>query len=455
MHGGQLELFPPLDGGKAQAQILNEAVIENSGTKLGANLAKVAKQVESEAATKSSAQLSLELDNLVRTRGPEAYETKMVHWALAERKGHYVPESAPVTNELAKIPQLRGVNMVDQGPGNQFIVRAETQKLLATLRGGPRTAQLKAMQIQNIMQEAQDSVRRARGRGQELEPGKMAELTIKMEAALASDKVGIRTQADAETFMRDMMGQHTTAEAVIALAKDPPPEIRKAFPGPQAEKVFQKMAEDRAQVIKFVFEDIGAKQFKPETRRVPAGLDAFRQKASDHGMQVTPRGRFTARSDRKPNPTTAGREVIDSFQLTLGGQNVRKFKSIKEGDAWVTALEAGRIEPTDIHELRALAHPRSIDVVYNGNGTVTLVHTQSGEVLQGGAVVNLKKATEVVRNGPPSIANASREIGPLGAGTHPSLVEPGSIGSIRSEQPPPADICGMPAAPPESSLRRF
>ena len=132
--------------------------------------------------------------------------------------------------------------------------------------------------------------------------------------------------------------------------------------------------------------------------------------------------------------------------MTLGGQNVRKFKSIKQADAWMTALEEGRINPTDIHELRALAHPRSIDVVYNGNGTVTLTHTMSGETLQGEAVANLKLATEVVRQAP-NLANASREIGPLVPGTHPSLMEPGPIGSMAAEQPPIAAVCGVPALP--------
>lgn len=445
---GQMQLFPVAGGGRTQAEVMNEIVIKNSGTKLGENVGKLVKQVEHEAATKSSSQLSLELDNFVLTKGPTAVETNVARWALAEKKGHFVPEAAPVTNELAKIPQLRGINMVDQGPGNQFIVRAENQKLLTTLRSGPRTAQLKAMQIQNIVQEAQDGVRRARGRGQELEPGKMAELTIKMEAALASKEVGIRTQDDARALMRDMMGQHTTPEAVIALAKDPPPEIRKVFPGPQAEKVFQKMAEDRAQVLKYVFEETGARQFRPESRRISPGLDDLRRKASDHGMQVTVRPRFT-RGKGSPfqgdsgSRTTAGREILDNFQMTLGGQNVRKFKSIKAANAWVTALETGKIDPTDIHELRALAHPRSIDVVYNGNGTVTLTNTMSGETFQGAKT--LKEATEVVRQAP-NIASATREIGPpVPVGTHPPLSGTGSIGSIAAEQPPPADICGMPA----------
>ena len=188
-----------------------------------------------------------------------------------------------------------------------------------------------------------------------------------------------------------------------------------------------------------------------------AGLDELRTQASDHGMQVVSRSRFTARSDRKPNPTTAGREVIDSFtlslrgqskgidsfQMVLGGQNVRKFTSVKKAQAWVSALESGKIDPTDIHELRALAHPRSIDVVYNGNGTVTLTNTASGETYQGAK--NLKQATEVVRQAP-NIANSTREIGPpVPVGTHPPLSGTGSIGSMAAEQPPIADACGIPA----------
>ncbi|KKK74970.1 hypothetical protein LCGC14_2878440, partial [marine sediment metagenome] len=244
------------------------------------------------------------------------------------------------------------------------------------------------------------------------------------------------TQDDAVRLMSQMMGQHTTPEAVMALAKDPPPEILKAFPA--GLKRFQQMAEDRAQVLKYVFEETGAKQFRPETRRVPAGLDNLQRKASDHGLQVIPRGRFTQGAAR-PHPSTAGREVIDSFQMMLGGQNVRKFKSVKQADAWVTALEEGKIDPTDIHELRALAHPRSIDVVYNGNGTVTLTNTMSGETFQGAR--NLKEATEVVRQAP-NIASATREIGPpVPVGTHPPLSGTGSIGTMAAEQPPLASVC--------------
>jgi hypothetical protein len=423
---------------------MNEIALQNSGTKNGENIANLAKEVEHLAATKSPTQLSLQVDDLVRTVGPTASETFIAHRALAQSKGHFVPTGAPVTNELAKVPQLRGINVIEQGPSNPFIIRAETQKLLTTLRSGPRQAQLKAQQVQNLVQEAQDAVRRARGRGVELEPGKITELTLKMEAALASKEVGIRSQSEAETLMGQMMEKHTTPEAIMALAKDPPAEILKAFPN--GAKRFQQMAEDRAQVLKYVFEETGAKQFRPETRRTPKGLDELRQKASDHGLQVIPRGRFTQGAAR-PHPSTAGREVIDSFQLMLGGQNVRKFKSVKAADAWVTALESGKIDPTDIHELRALAHPRSIDVVYNGNGTVTLTNTLSGETLQGAAVADLKRATEVVRQAP-NIANGTREIGPpVPVGTHPPLSGTGSIGSIAAEQPPIADICGMPALP--------
>jgi hypothetical protein len=439
---GQLQLFPVAGGAKSQAQVMNEVALVNSGTKLGENAAKLARAVEAKAVSASPTQLSLEVDALVRTMGPQAPETNIARWALAQAEGKFVPPGAPITNELSKVPQLRGVNIVEQGPSNPFIVRAETQKLLTTLRGGPRASQLKAQQIQDIMQEANDSVRRARGRGQELEPGKIAALTIKMEAALASKEVGIQTQDDAARLMGRMMSQHTTPEAVVALAKDPPPEILKAFPA--GAKRFQQMAEDRAQVLKYVFEETGAKQFKPETRRVPAGLDELRRKASDHGLQVIPRGRFTQGAAR-PHPTTAGREVIDSFQMVLGGQNVRKFKSIKQANAWVTALEEGKIDPTDIHELRALAYPRSIDVIYNGNKTVTLINTMSGEVLQGRPVIDLKRATEVVRQAP-NIASATREIGPpVPVGTHPPLSGTGSIGTIAAEQPPPADVCGLPA----------
>lgn len=443
---GQLQLFPAAGGAKSQAQVMNEIALTNSGTKLGDNAAKLTRAVEAKAVSAAPTQLSLEVDALVRTMGPQAPETNIARWALAQAEGKFVGEGSPITNELAKVPQLRGINMVEQGPSNPFIIRAETQKLLTTLRGGPRASQLKAMQIQNIMQEAQDSVRRARGRGQELESGKIAALTIKMEAALASKEVGIQTTDDAARLMQQMMGQHTTPEAVMALAKDPPPEILKAFPA--GAKRFQQMAEDRAQVLKYVFEETGAKQFRPENRRVSPGLDDLRRKASDHGMQVTVRPRFT----HKKSPfqgdagsrTTVGREVLDDFQMSLGGQNVRKFKGMKQANAWIEALETGKVDPTDIHELRALAHPRSIDVVYNGNGTVTLTHTMSGEVLQGRPVIDLKRATEVVRQ-VPNIANSTREIGPPVLGTHPPLSGTGSIGTIAAEQPPPADICGMPA----------
>ncbi len=438
---GQRQLFPAQGGGMTQVEAMNAVAIKNSGTKLGDNATKLARAVEAKAASTPETQLSLEVDTLVRTTGPTATETNVARWALAQKQQHFNPVGSPVTNELAKVPQLRGVNMVDQGPDNKFIVDAELTKLLTTLRSGPRTAQLKAMQIQNIKQEANDLVRRARGRGQELEPGKIAELTIKMEAALASKEVGIKTQDDAAKLMGEMMNQYSTPEAVMSLAKNPPVEILKAFP--DGAKRFQKMAEDRAQVLKYVFEETGAKQFRPETRRVPAGLDELRRKASDHGMAVIPRGRFTQGAAR-PHPSTAGREVIDSFQMVLGGQNVRKFKSVKQADAWVTALESGKVEPTNVHELRALAHPRSIDVVYNGNGTVTLTNTMSGETLQGSAVRNLKQATEVVRQAP-NIASASREIGPLMPVGHPPLSGTGSIGSIAAEQPPPADLCGVPA----------
>ena len=131
---GQMQLFPGAGGGKTQAQVMNEIAIKNSGTRLGDNMGKLVKQVEAEAAGKTPTQLSLQLDDLVRTAGPQAAETNIARWALAEAEGKFVGEAAPITNELAKIPQLRGVNMVEQGPNNPVIIRAETQKLLTTLR---------------------------------------------------------------------------------------------------------------------------------------------------------------------------------------------------------------------------------------------------------------------------------------------------------------------------------
>lgn len=129
-------------------------------------------------------------------------------------------------------------------------------------------------------------------------------------------------------------------------------------------------------------------------------------------------------------PSAAG------FELKYSGATVKNFKSVKEGREWLTKLEAGSIQPANIHELRALAYPRGIIIENNGRN-VNVINQLTGETVAD--VSSMKQATGLVRQSP-NVAATAREVAPS-AGEFPPLSGSGGIGGIHTEQIP--SLCPM------------
>jgi hypothetical protein len=405
---------------KSQVQLLTAAA-DSAPPAAAPTLRRVAAEVEV-LQSQSEPSLMATLNRALES-GHESGEARIIRSALAQKRGGFVPAHAPVVSPLK--PPVRGLDLIEPGPTNPFEVRSQFDDLLMEMRAnGGAAGRTRATQLQQSVLETRQQVARARGRGEELSDDLTNAAIKRQERLLATDDVVFETEEEAfRTALTEM--EHTIHPADVD-----------AFTGNLAEWYepvrarLVKAAESRKRVLADLEND-ASQGYRKMLSRQPKGFTELMTEASDAGLSVLPRERVTSRvlkSGRKP------RTVIDSFTLKgYGGQDVKKFSSIEKGRDWLRQLEAGTVEPKNVHELRALGHGRGLVIDADGLGGLTVTNQLTGETVQG--VQSMAEAVRIVRQAP-NVASAAREIGPRVPG-HPPLPGSGGLGGHATEQSPP------------------
>lgn len=345
--------------------------------------------------------------------GGEAAQTQMLRMALAQKQQGFVPAGAPVKNILPKA--RKGVDLTETDPTkNPFLVRARQEQVLTTLRAnGGFSGRTKAAEIEELQQTAREVTARARGRGQEPTPDQITDLIKRQEQIMAGTDVTFASEAHAMRVGLQEMGNLSTAADVDAFLAELPtwyqPIKEQLLTAGRDQKRVLVMAEKEMQPMKQIM------------ARQPEGFSELMAEASDAGMAAMPK--------------VAGGT---GTELTLQGQTVRNFANPTKAREWIQSLQAGTVEPANVHELRALGFSRGLVVDHTGRGTLDITNNLTGETIQG--VTSMAEAVRVVRQAPDLRATA-QEIGPR-VSRLPAVPGTGGIGGLATEQSPPLARCG-------------
>ena len=399
---------------KSQVELIREAGRRAPDEATKGSMSRIADTVNSLSRLPEE-ELGARMNRAIDLRGVDDPEARMMRLALAQKRRGFVPQDAPLQNVLPA--PTKGIDLVQPGPTNPFEMRQNFQQVLSDLRAnGGAAGRTKAAELEELMATAREAASRARGQGRELRPGEIDDLVRRQEEIMRSQQVSFTSEEQALRTASNEMAQMKQASDVDAFLATLPEHYQ-----PVRSRVIDA-ARDRKLVLAEVERDTRA------IRRAldqPESLKQISKEVSDAGLTIMP-------IKRRPGAEGIS-SVSERVNLTSQGQLVKTFNRPDQARRWLQELEAGAIDPQDIHQLRALAFPRGIVVDLVGGGRVNITNNLTGETVQN--IGSLKEAVRVVRQAP-NVAATAREIGPR-VGGQPPLPGTGGIGGLATEQPPP------------------
>lgn len=338
-------------------------------------------------------ELSSALAKTIESNGATSQQAKTVQLALAEAKSAYVPAQAPTQNSLGTVS--KGIDIIATDPTSPFVQRAVRERILVDLRASQDpVAVTQAAQLERLWMEAA-----SRRKGGVVTVEDAREFLRRQDEILAQTRVGFRNDEEAFTAFAQEAASHVRPEELTVFEATLPEHYRNrglAF----VERARRHIAEQRRIAAR-----IEAEKLLIDPDQLESGL-----LAGDHGAALHP--------------------LEDGIHLAVGGQDIgRLFRDFGDVRAYLKNLEAGVEIPSNIQQLRLLAHPRGITVDFDGQA-VQLINNATGETVTG--LTSLEETLALLRRAPRLVDDAI-DLTPPALGRNPG---PGSIGGVATEAAP-------------------
>lgn len=401
--GGKILFSQKPPSPKSQVEIL-KATRDFAAPAQKAQIDAFAADVKNQAFLIRPEQLSLDLTQAIKNKGPDSPEASFLRYVKAEQTGMVVPKGAAMLNPLNNVPKKLGVDLMEPGPTNKYDVKAAAEETFAHMRAQGPDGEVKAAKLAQKIDDVNAAVEAAEASGRPLSEATEKRYLDEVAEIQQSTVQTFRSPEEAAKIARRQLAETINPEQVDDFITNLP-DAYQDLPGPVLSGILKDAASRR---------DLLNKEGAVFTLK-----DLYKKIHGDAGPE---------RMELHRRASDAGAELVGAG-FTYQGQKVKDFKSVGQATKWLNDLETGTIEPQNIHELRMLAHPRGIVIDYSGKDLHILNQLSQEQIL---GIRTIEDAARIVRNAP-QVTQAAREIGPR-VDAIPPMPGSGGHGGVATEQ---------------------